>query len=139
MKLFAVTPFHPSHFGAISPPWFQREFCGRVTAEYLANLAAEPAQTLWIGGRPMAIAGVLGSCELWSLVDEHIAPYRKTLLAQAKLFVERFEWLYANVDGQYREACNFLEHLGFERTGARRAGEQVRIRYERRSPCPASR
>lgn len=136
MRIYQVTPFRPSHFGAISPPWFQREFCSRVTADYLANLAAEPSETLWIGGRPMAIAGVLGACELWSLVDERIVSHRKTLLSVAREFIGKFGWLYANVDGQYHEACNFLEHLGFERTGAHRAGEQVRIRYERRLPCP---
>lgn len=128
-----LTPFHPSHFAAIKPMWFQREIVSRVTPEYLANLAAEPSSTLWIGGRPMAVGGVLGNCELWSLIDEGIAPHRFTLCRAARKFLSKFEWLYANVDGQYYEACRWLEHLGFDRAGNRAIGGRHIIRYERNS------
>lgn len=131
-----ITAFHPSHFSAISPPWFQREIASRVTPEYLANLAAEPAKTLWIHERPVAIAGVLGNCELWSLIDERIRPYRFTLARAAREFLSTFEWLYANVDGQYHEACRWLEHLNFERVGIRARDGRHIIRYERKGPWP---
>lgn len=130
-----ITDFHPSHFAAIEPMWFQREIAGRVTPEYLAGLAAEPSATLWINDRPMACAGVLGSCELWSLIDARIRPYRFTLCRQARVFLAKFDWLYANVDGQYHEACRWLEHLDFARTGVRSRDGRHIIRYERRTPC----
>jgi hypothetical protein len=130
-----VTPFHPAHFAAIEPMWFQREIAARVTPEYLANLAAEPSSTLWINGRPMAIAGVLGNCELWTHIDARIGAHKKSLVLAARQFLDRFGWLYANVDGQHREACRFLEHFGFARVSARRTGDAMRLRYERVMPC----
>ncbi len=126
-----ITPFHPSHFGAIEPPWFQREIVARVTPDYLAALAAEPSSTLWIGGRPIACAGVLGGCEVWSLIDANIRPHRFSLFRAAKIFMSEFSWLYANVDGQYYEACNWLEHMGFVRKGMRAISGRQQIRYER--------
>ncbi len=131
-----VTPFHPSHFAAIEPMWFQRDNVARVTPEYLANLAAEPSETLWINGRPMACAGVVGDCELWSLIDARIRPHRFTLYRATRVFLAKFGWLYANVDGTYHEACNWLEHLGFARTGFRAIAGRRCLRYERLQ-CPS--
>jgi hypothetical protein len=121
-----ITDFHPSHFGAIRPQWFEREFVKRVTPEYLAGLAAEPSKTLWIKGRPMACCGVLGGCELWAYIDAEIRPFRFTLYRAATKFLSDYGWLYANVS-RVAEPCNWLEHLGFTRI--ERGTEQ--LRYER--------
>ena len=128
-----ITPFHPSHFAAIRPNYIEREVVDRVTPEYLANLAAEPSCTLWIDGRPMAVAGVIGDCEIWSLVDEEIRPHKFTLYRAAKKFLGEFGWLFANVDNRLNEGCRWLEHLGFQRVGVRERGGRHFIRYERAS------
>jgi hypothetical protein len=126
-----ITSFHPSHFAALRPHLQLRTAHERATPEYLAVLAAEPSITVWISGRPMVVAGVLGECELWGHFDAEVTPHRFALFRAAKRFLSTFGWLYANVPMGFAPGCRWLEHLGFAHTRViHLVGERYQ-RYER--------
>lgn len=127
-----LTEFHPSHLGALRPLWrSERRLLAGITRERVAALAGAPGVTLWVEGRPIACAGVLGDVELWAVFDQSCNRHTFTLLRAARQFLNRFGWLYARVDQEFRSGCRLLEVLGFQNTGPRKLAGRVRMQYER--------
>jgi hypothetical protein len=109
-----ITRFHPSHFGALSISRRHREVLARVTAEYLAALAAEPSITVWFDGLPVACGGVVGGCEGWAVFDEKRAPRHSfAIVRAARRFLSTFGFVYVNCARPVD--CRLPERLlGFE-------------------------
>jgi hypothetical protein len=108
-----VTPFHPSHFGALRP----RFNVQHITPEYLGALAAEPSITIWCDHIPVVCGGVLGECEVWAVFDfERATQHRWSIIREIRAFLMPYRFLYTNVEGVRDEQ---LPHrmLGFRRRG----------------------
>lgn len=125
--MIRVTPFHPSHFGAICPrvPAEHRE----VTPEYLEALAHEPSITIWCDGAPAVVGGVAGGVEVWAAFDaERAREHKFAVLAAVRRYLDSFGFLYANA-----RTCEekFLRHLGFVRRGSTHRSGQVLSHFER--------
>jgi hypothetical protein len=126
-----ITPFHPSHIGALKPAHRFRDLLARVTPEYLAGLAAEPSITVWCENIPVACGGILGQCEVWAVLDEQRGRRHKfALVRAARDFLKAYPFAYMNCEVPID--CKLpVKLLGFVTRGHQDRGERCYIHLER--------
>lgn len=126
-----VTPFHPSHLGALKPDPAVAARMLEYSPEYFAALAAEPSITIWCANVPVVCGGVVGECEVWAVFDQERAPRHSVAISRAVgEFLRRFPYLYANV--LRADWCEFPRRiLGFTPAGTDSRNGRVHIHLER--------